>query len=116
MKNYFDTLSVLLLFSIFVVSAGPQKTRAAETRRCALESCHGLNLKCGFNAPDMCTQMYSIGDFCRQYAGCELSGDTCKLIKNPVLDKCINCVNACPKKIRERMPIAKRNAGLRSKN
>ncbi len=93
MKKYLK-ISVVLLLIVYSFSFSP----AAETRRCALESCHGLNLKCGFNAPDMCTQMYAIGDFCRQYANCEISGDTCKLTKNTVLDKCIACMNKCPTK------------------
>ena len=96
MKN----ISKILGFFLILFAGGFSTFAAAttETHRCGLESCHGVNLKCGFNPPDMCTQVYMIGDFCRQYANCELSGETCNLIKNSKLDKCIDCVNACPKK------------------
>lgn len=67
-------------------------------RTCGLESCHGINLKCGFNFPQICNQMYALGDFCRDYAKCEISGKSCQLVKNSILDSCLNCIKSCSNK------------------
>ncbi|MEK6628874.1 MAG: hypothetical protein AABY53_09630 [Bdellovibrionota bacterium] len=89
---------ILLLLTNVLLSNQVQANEKNKIQRCALESCHGLDLKCSFNAPEICSQMYAIGDFCRQYAQCEISGDSCSLTKNPVLDKCLSCMKNCPTK------------------
>lgn len=87
------------LILIFILCLFDTVTVAAEKklRNCGLENCHGLDLKCSFNTPKMCTEMYAIGDFCREYAKCEISNNACVLVKNSKLDKCINCMSKCQK-------------------
>lgn len=41
---------------------------------CGITSCHGLDLACGANPPEVCTMEYRLGDKCRQYARCDSSG------------------------------------------
>jgi hypothetical protein len=65
------------------------------TKKCGIENCHGLEITCGQNIPDACTEVYMIGDFCRQYAVCEIINDKCKLIENSKFDECKVCVENC---------------------
>ncbi len=62
---------------------------------CGFTTCHGLNLACGPNPPQFCTMEYQIGDKCRQYAGCDGSGGSCRLITTPQYDACKSCVAKC---------------------
>lgn len=88
--------SVLLIF-YFLINL-KIFTNEPTQRPCGLESCHGLDLKCGSNVPQICNQMYALGDFCRDYAKCEISGSLCQLIKNPILDSCLSCIKSCSNK------------------
>jgi hypothetical protein len=63
--------------------------------KCGLENCHGLEISCGTNVPEMCTEMYQLGDFCRQYAVCETIGGQCQMVPNENFDKCKSCVAEC---------------------
>lgn len=94
---------LLSIVSLLIISTGEplyaddiQAKKAS--LKCGLESCHGLDLKCGNNPPKICSQMYAIGDFCREYAKCEISNGNCVLIKNTKLNSCIACMKACPTK------------------
>ncbi|HEX3002040.1 MAG TPA: hypothetical protein VHN82_06695, partial [Methanoregula sp.] len=62
---------------------------------CEITSCHGLNLACGANPPEVCTMEYRIGDKCRQYASCDSSGGSCRLVTDPEFDRCRTCVEQC---------------------
>lgn len=64
---------------------------------CALENCHGLDIKCGPNPPEMCTAMYGIGDKCLQYAKCGIQDGKCQQVPDPSFTKCKTCVQACIK-------------------
>jgi len=62
---------------------------------CGLLSCHGLNLACGPNPPQICTADYQLGDKCRQYAYCSNSGGTCSLITTQQFTTCKTCIEKC---------------------
>lgn len=63
--------------------------------KCGFENCHGLDLTCGPNVPDACTEMYSLGDNCRQFASCEESNGDCQLVTSPEFTDCKACVERC---------------------
>lgn len=62
---------------------------------CGFTSCHGLDLACGSNPPQVCTAMYQLGDKCRQYAYCSNAGNSCTLVTTPEYDKCKSCIEHC---------------------
>ncbi len=64
-------------------------------QKCGIENCHGLDIKCGPNPPEMCTAMYGLGDFCRQYVRCEIREGQCQLVEDPKFDACRSCVEKC---------------------
>jgi len=63
--------------------------------RCVIQNCHGLEIDCGPNPPDMCTMQYKLGDFCRQFAQCAIVGSDCVQIESPDLEACKICVENC---------------------
>jgi hypothetical protein len=62
---------------------------------CGFTTCHGLDLACGTDAPQVCTMEYRIGDKCRQYARCDTTGGGCTLVKEPKFTACRSCVEQC---------------------
>lgn len=62
---------------------------------CAIENCHGLDIKCGPNSPEVCTEIYMIGDKCLQYAQCGIQNDKCQQIQNSQFTQCKSCVQKC---------------------
>lgn len=62
---------------------------------CALEICHGLDIKCGSNPPDVCTEIYMIGDKCLQYVKCGVQNGKCEQIQNSQFTQCKLCVQKC---------------------
>lgn len=92
-ENLIFSICLILVYSLCSPALAQAETKA---QGCGLESCHGLNLKCGFNPPDVCTAMYAIGDFCRQYAECQVTENKCELKKNHKLELCLSCMKACP--------------------
>ncbi len=62
---------------------------------CAVENCHGMDIKCGPNPPDACTMMYGIGDKCLKYAKCGVIDGKCQQIQNSQFTQCKSCVQAC---------------------
>ena len=62
---------------------------------CAIETCHGLDVKCGPNPPDACTEMYAVGDKCLQYAECGVQNGECQQIQNSQFTQCKSCVQKC---------------------
>lgn len=63
--------------------------------KCALENCHGLDIKCGPNPPGACTMIYMVGDRCLQYARCGIQNGKCQQIENPQFTQCKLCVQKC---------------------
>jgi hypothetical protein len=62
---------------------------------CDFTTCHGLDLACGLDAPQVCTMEYRIGDKCRQLASCDTSGGSCTLVTGPKYIACKSCVEKC---------------------
>ncbi len=68
------------------------------TQTCGIENCHGLDIVCGNNPAQMCTEMYQLGDKCRQYAECGLVGGHCTQVENKTFTACKSCVQTCETK------------------
>ena len=90
-------MKLIIIMSVFVVLfiAG-----CVQEQKCGVEQCHGLELTCGSDVPDACTEIYKLGDFCRMYfSGCEIVDDMCVKITNITADiqffKCKSCVSDC---------------------
>ncbi len=64
---------------------------------CGIENCHGLDIVCGRNPAKMCTEMYQLGDRCRQFAACEVVSGACKRVDTSQFTSCKNCVEKCQK-------------------
>jgi hypothetical protein len=62
---------------------------------CGLTTCHGLDLACGPDAPEICTEEYRFGDKCRQYARCDSDGMSCTLVTDARFASCRACVEQC---------------------
>ena len=62
---------------------------------CGLTTCHGLDVACGLDAPQVCTMLYQIGDKCRKYARCDTTGGSCSLVLEPKFTACKACVEQC---------------------
>lgn len=63
--------------------------------KCGIESCHGMDITCGANVPDVCTDEYQLGDFCREYATCEVVNGNCQFESTPTWEACRTCVEEC---------------------
>ncbi len=68
---------------------------ASGGERCGIESCHGLDIVCGPNVPDVCTEIYQLGDGCRKYARCAAIDGACALTPSADFDACKACVQKC---------------------
>jgi hypothetical protein len=62
---------------------------------CGLETCHGLNVECGSQPAQMCTEMYMLGDKCLGFAQCGIVDGKCQQIENVQFTACKTCVEAC---------------------
>ena len=71
--------------------------RTCSPGACSVENCHGLDIKCGPNPPEMCTAMYALGDNCLQYAKCGVLNGQCRQIENPQFAQCKTCAQNCEK-------------------
>lgn len=73
----------------------PRPNGQEGVQECGIENCHGLDIVCGSNRAEACTELYQLGDRCRQYADCSVVGGICKYIENPQFTACKNCVRGC---------------------
>jgi len=63
---------------------------------CGLTPCHGLDITCGPDIPEVCTAVYQLGDKCRLFAHCDIdSNGTCRIVTTQEFDTCKSCVQAC---------------------
>ena len=74
-------------------TSSPVETPGLST--CGFTTCHGLDLACGMDAPQICTMEYRIGDKCRQHASCDTSSGSCTLVTGPEFTACKSCVEKC---------------------
>jgi len=66
--------------------------------KCGIQNCHGLDITCGQNVPEVCDMSYQLGDKCRQLASCQIIKGSCQLVKSPEFDTCKSCVENCQKR------------------
>jgi hypothetical protein len=89
-----------ILFLLIATRAGNVGAASADAACCGIESCHGLEVTCGPNQPKVCTALYAIGDFCREFLHCEVVGGDCTLITDESFQPCKDCISACTQKAR----------------
>lgn len=70
--------------------------------RCGIENCHGFKIPCGPNVPEICSEIYMHGDFCRQYVKCEVINGVCQLVKSEKFEKCKSCVEKCSEDFKDK--------------
>jgi hypothetical protein len=78
-----------------VLPMSPTVTAGTGTSSCGFTTCHGLDLACGTNPPQVCTMEYALGDKCRQYAYCSGAGGSCRLVTTAAYDQCKACIQKC---------------------
>ena len=83
-------MNKFILLSILVLLAG-----CTTASRCGVQECHGLDITCGPNVPQVCTEIYMLGDFCRAYINCSTVNGACSLELNDQFTSCKNCVSEC---------------------
>jgi hypothetical protein len=76
-------------------AAGDDAKKPADSGVCGIESCHGMDIVCGSKVPEACTAVYMLGDGCRQFAKCEITGGKCKIAPSDKFDQCKACVQKC---------------------
>ena len=79
----------------------PQKQEPSSNVKCGIENCHGLEISCGPNIAEVCTEIYMAGDGCRQYANCSVIDGECQLVTRPEFALCKNCVENCQEQFAE---------------
>ncbi len=80
-------INVILVFFLTSCSLVEEK--------CAVENCHGLDIKCGSNPPDVCTEVYEMGDRCLVYAECQIVNGVCQHVVNDNFSRCKSCIESC---------------------
>jgi hypothetical protein len=60
MKNKKELYAIAAVLAIIVIAAVALVILQHE-QKCGLEQCHGLELTCGPNVPEMCTKEYKLG-------------------------------------------------------
>jgi hypothetical protein len=73
----------------------PAASPTPDLSTCGFTTCHGTDLICGLNAPQICTMEYQIGDKCRQYARCDTTGGSCTLVTTQQFVSCKACADNC---------------------
>lgn len=68
---------------------------AQPSGKCGIENCHGMDIVCGANPAEMCTEIYMAGDNCRQFASCAAVAGKCQLQKSAKFESCKTCVEKC---------------------
>lgn len=87
-------IAVISLLTILIFSRTPDNKPMV----CEMQNCHGLDISCGPDAPEVCTMIYQAGDGCRQFASCQIVNEDCKPILSEEFNKCKQCVQDCYKK------------------
>ena len=89
----------LILFFLCLTLTGLWQDQAAVAQgsNCGLLNCHGVDVSCGFNAPEACDMMYRMGDFCRQYLSCQVVEGECRTVTQAPFEQCRACVLDCEK-------------------
>jgi len=96
--NRVVVLVVVLLISVTALSVALMVTQP--TQVCGIEQCHGLDITCGPNVPEVCTEIYMMGDACRKYANCGMANGICQLVNPARFYECKSCFEGCAEGIR----------------
>ena len=88
---------VFLLLCVIIAGVFHVPDAGARQATCGLMECHGVNVTCGFDAPEACDMMYRMGDFCRQYSSCEVVEGECRTVTQMPFEQCRACVLECEK-------------------
>lgn len=109
-KNFYFLLTLisvflfLIFFFFFQVKNQIQKPQIpllppskSNQSNCGIENCHGLEITCGSNIPEVCSLDYQLGDKCRQFAKCQIVNGRCQLVEDEDFQKCKSCVENCLK-------------------
>lgn len=73
-----------------------EKCEISQESPCGVSSCHGIDIICEKTQPiEVCTDLYALGDRCRQYAECEEINGNCQQKKNQKFETCVSCVKEC---------------------
>ncbi len=98
-KVSYGVMIALLIFMLFLIwdsySSKEKELPLGTLEKCGIEGCHGLDITCGSNIPEICDSSYAAGDNCRQYADCQIIDGTCQLIKNVNFNACKSCIMDC---------------------
>lgn len=62
---------------------------------CEIENCHGMEIVCGPDPAEVCTQVYMLGDGCRKFAACGIVDGKCQPVPLDGFEKCKACVEKC---------------------
>ena len=73
----------------------PAPVETPDMSTCGFTTCHGIDLACGMDAPQICTMEFQIGDNCRKYARCDTAGGSCTLAYEPKFIACKSCIEKC---------------------
>ncbi|MEN7982591.1 MAG: hypothetical protein ABFQ65_04035 [Nanoarchaeota archaeon] len=87
-------IGLILIFNYSIKDNTPNPPLETD-KKCGIENCHGIDITCGSEIPEFCTEIYMIGDFCREFAQCEIIGGTCQLTENSKFNECKSCVEKC---------------------
>ncbi|MCD4782049.1 MAG: hypothetical protein K8S27_16110 [Candidatus Omnitrophica bacterium] len=86
---------VILIVTLFLFGVVAYAKTMLKEPVCGIENCHGLDISCGPNVPEVCTAMYALGDFCRQFAQCQTVEGRCQLVPSVQFQSCKSCVQNC---------------------
>lgn len=116
-KFTYVTIIVLILTALSILTWNSYQNQTPEKPKkqtslpqnktleaCGIENCHGLDITCGPNVPQMCNMSYILGDSCRQYAACEKKDSKCQLVKSLQFENCKSCVEECKSKFGDNDP------------
>ncbi len=95
--QYAVLLVVVLIPALIIAGCTAPATVNPPQTSCGFTTCHGLDLACSPDAPEVCDLSYRLGDKCRQYAHCDSSGGACRLVTDPEFAPCKACVEQCEK-------------------
>lgn len=87
--------ALVLIVGLFTFAFFNNAAEKIVDGKCGIEQCHGLDLSCGSDIPDMCTAEYRLGDFCRQYVTCEIKEQYCVKVEDDLFSQCRSCIKAC---------------------
>ena len=81
----------------FILAVIPYLYYEPREEVCEIENCHGLDIVCGSDPPEFCTEEYQVGDFCRKYAKCEIISGACTFVETNTFRECSDCISNCNK-------------------